>query len=344
MIALGEEHGEFGEGIMKKARVLVILVSVCLWSGLGFAALSPAGTGRSTGQTPRITLKPDLVIGAAEGNENSVLGSVSRIDLDGAGNIYILDYKDRLIRIFKNDGSFLRNINVPAGQGPKEASSLSGIAVTPKGTLYINDTRKVIVYGADGNFVRSFLVDFMISSIGCPGTENLVAIGPHAGKILHAIDESGKLLESFGEPFAVPAEFEAMKDMPMFGAPLLFDCGKDGRIFVLNPHKYEISVFKGRRLEQTFKGESPLFSPIKRMGRAFLSTAAHIVAAGSRAFVYLQSLDPRQQKRMDVFENGKQVDTLDVKGTPYVADPQGRIYFAEEGDFVKVVRYAAISR
>ena len=344
MIALGAEHGEFGEGIMRKARALVILVSVCLWSGLGFAALSPAGTGRSTGQTPRVTLKPDLVIGAAEGNENFVLGSVSRIDLDGAGNIYVLDYKDRLIRIFKNDGAFLRNISVPAGQGPKEATDLSGIAVTPKGTVYVNDQRKIIVYDAYGNFVRSFLVDFMISSIGCPGTEDLVGIGPHAGKILHVFDESGKLLASFGEPFTVPAEFEEMKDMPMFSAPLLFDCGKDGQIFALNPHRYEISVFKGQRLEQTLKGESPLFSPIRKMRRVFLSTAANIVGSNGRVFVALHVLDPRQQKKMDVFENGKQVDTLDVKGTPHVADGQGRIYFAEEGDFVKVVRYAVISR
>lgn len=328
---------------MRKTGLLIVLGVVCLVGVVGIASFG-AGRSGSAGQTPRITLKPDLVIGAAEGNENFVLGSISRIDLDGAGNIYVLDYKDRLIRIFKSDGSFLRNISVPAGQGPKEASSLSGIAVTPKGTLYVNDVRKVIVYGADGNFVRSFLVDFMISSIGCPGTEELVAIGPHAGKILHVFDGSGKLLDSFGEPFAVPAEFEAMKDMPMFGAPLLFDCGKDGRIFVLNPHKYEISVFKDQRLEQTLRGESPLFSPIKRMGRAFLSTAAHIVAAGSRAFVYLQSLDPRQQKKVDIFENGKQVDTLDIKGTPHVADPQGRIYFAEEGDFVKVVRYAVNGR
>ena len=328
---------------MRKIGSLIVLGVVCFIGAVGIAAFGSGRSG-SAAQAPRVTLKPDLVIGAAEGNENYVLGSISRIDLDGAGNIYILDYKDRLIRIFKNDGSFLRTISVPAGQGPKEASSLSGIAVTPKGTLYVNDVRKVIVYGADGNFVRSFLVDFRISSIGCPGAEDLVAIGPHGGKILHVFDESGKLLGSFGEPFAVPAEFEAMKEMPMFSAPLLFDSGKDGRIFVLNPHKYEISVFKDRRLVQTLKGESPLFSPIKRMGRAFLSTAANIVGCDGRVFVALRALDPRQQKKMDVFENGKQVDTLDVKGTPHVADGQGRVYFAEEGDFVKVVRYAVISR
>jgi hypothetical protein len=328
---------------MRKISSLTVLGAVCFLGAVGIAA-SASGRSGSAAQAPRITFKPDLVIGVAEGNENLMMGSITRIDLDGAGNIYVLDYKDRLIRIFKNDGSFLRNISVPAGQGPKEATNLSGIAVTPKGTLYVNDARKVIVYGADGSFVRSFLVDFMISSIGCAGTEDLVAIGPHAGKILHVFDESGKLVGSFGEAFAVPTEFEELKDMPMFSAPLLFDCGKDGRIFVLNPHKYEISVFKDRRLELVFEGKSPLFSPLKKMGRGILSTAANIVAVSGRVFVSLRALDPRQQKKVDVFENGKQVDTLDVKGTPYVADRQGRIYFAEEGDFVKVVRYSVINR
>lgn len=107
---------------------------------------------------------------------------------------------------------------------------------------------------------------------------------------------------------------------------------------------YEISVFKDRRLEQVLKGESPLFSPIKRMGRALVSTAAHIVGVGGRAFVVFQAWDPRQQKKMDVFEKGKQVETLDVNGTPFAVDSQGRIYFAEEVDFPKVVRYSVIGR
>lgn len=327
---------------MKKASSGAVFGSVFLVGITGLAAA--AGAARSVEQAPRMTLNPDLVIGVAEGNENLMLGSVARIDLDGMGNIYVLDYKDRLIRIFRKDGSFLRNISVPAGQGPKEATNLSGIAVTPKGALFVNDTRKIIVYGADGTFIRSFLVDFMISSIGCAGTEELVAIGPHAGKILHIFNAEGKLLSSFGEPFAVPAEFDAFKDMPMFTAPLVFDCSKDGRIFVMNPHKYEATVFKDGRPEQVLKGESPLFIPLKKMGRGFVSTAAHIVEAGNRVFVFLRALDPLQPKKLDVFENGKQVGILGVNGPPYAVDAQGRIYFAEEQDFPKVVRYSVVSR
>jgi len=293
---------------------------------------------------PEIVLKADLTIGVEDGNENLIFGSISRIDVDGKENIYILDYKGRKIGIFDPNGQYKRTIPVPEGQGPKEATNLSGIAVTPQGMLFINDMnmRKVIVYDPEGRFVRSFLIDFMISSIGCPGTENLVGIGPHNEKILHVFDQTGKLLDSFGDPFPIPAELEPMKDMPMFRAPLLFNCGKDGHIYVLNPHRYAISILKEKRLERTLEGKSELFRPIERRGRAFLSTAAHIVQSGDLVLVVFQNPDPKATKKMDIFRDRQQIGTMDIAGTPHIVDSKGRIYFAEDEGFPKVVRYKVI--
>jgi hypothetical protein len=293
-------------------------------------------------QFPAVTLKPDLTIGVEDRDENLMLGEIIRIDIDGKGNIYVLDYKFRKIAVFDRDGKLLRTIAVPEGQGPREATDLSGIAVTPGGTLFVNDMRKVIVYGPDGQYIRTFLVDFTISSIGCPGTEDLVAIGPHGGKILHVFDQAGKLLASFGETFTPPAEYEPMKEMLMCGAPLLFNCTKDGRIFVLNPHKYEISVFKDRRLERVLQGKSELFKPFQKMGRGFVSTAAHIVPSGEFVFVCFRNLDPKAKKTADVFQSGKQIGSLEMRGTPHMADSRGRIYVAEEEGFPKVVRYTVV--
>jgi len=292
-----------------------------------------------------IVLNPDLTIGVEDGNENLVFGSITRIDLDGKGNIYILDYKNRKVGVFDPDGRHKRTIPVPSGQGPKEATNLSGIAVSPGGTLFINDMnmRKVIVYDPEGRFVRSFVIDFMISSIGCAGTENVVGIGPHAEKILHVFDPEGKLLASFGDPFTIPAELEPMKDMPMFRAPLIFNCGKDGRIYVLNPHRYAVSVFKDQRLERTLEGKNELFRPIERRGRAFLSTAAHIVQSGDLVLVVFQTPDRKAVKKMDIFRNGKQIGTMDVAGTPHVVDAEGRIYFVEDEGFPKVIRYRIVA-
>lgn len=307
--------------------------------GIFMAGVLSFGADISFGSQQSIVLKPDLSIGVEDGNENLMFGSISRIALDGRNDIFLLDYKFRKVIVFDQNGQFLRTIKVPAGQGPQEATNLSGIAVTPGGRLFINDMRKVIVYDPDGKFERSFLVDFMISSIGCPGTENLVAIGPNRGKILHVFDPTGKLLESFGDPFPVPSEFEAMKGMPMFQAPMVFDCARDGKIFILNPYRYEVSIFQANRVETIIKGESPLFKPLQQMGRGFVSTAAHIVKSGDYVFVAFQNPDRKAQKKMDVFKGGQQIGTLDVSGTPFVVDAQGRIYFAEEDVFPKVSRY-----
>ena len=317
--------------------VLGVLSLAVLFAATGSAARPPA---TPTGQAPPVTLKTDLTIGIEDGDENLMLGQISRIDLDAKGNIYILDYKFRKIIVCDRDGKLLRTIAVAAGQGPREATNLNGIAVTPGGTLFINDMQKVIVYGPDGQYLRTFLVGFMISSIGCPGAEELVAIGPNGGKILHVFDPAGKLLASFGDTFTPPGEFAPMKDMPMFGAPLIFNCAKDGRIFVLNPHKYEVSVFKDRKLERTIAGSSELFKPLQKMGRGIVSTAAHIVASGDLVFVAFQNPDPNAQKTADVFQGGKQIGSVDVPGTPYNVDAQGRIYFAETETFPRVVRYA----
>ncbi|MGZ5453854.1 MAG: 6-bladed beta-propeller [Candidatus Aminicenantales bacterium] len=294
----------------------------------------------SAGQAPSVTLSPNLTIGVEDGDEKLMFGQIVRVDVDGRGNIYVLDYKFRRVSVFDSKGNLLRQIAVPEGQGPREATNLSGIAVTPGGTLFINDMRKVIVYGPDGEYRHTFLVDFMISSIGCPGTEELLAIGPHDGKILHILDAQGKLIGSFGGTFTPPGELESMKEMPMFGAPILFSCAKDGRIFVLNPHKYEVSVFNDRRLESVIKGQNDAFKPIQKMGRGFVSTAAHIVSSGDLVFVAFQNPDPKAKKTADVFQAGKQIGSIELLGTPYVADPQGMIYIAEEEGFPKVVRYA----
>ena len=326
---------------MKKHLLGFLATIFCLVVLLGSAALT-VRPAPPAAQFPAVTLKPDLTIGVEDGDENLMFGRITRVDLDGKGNIYVLDYKFRKIAVFDKDGKLLRTIAVLEGQGPREATNLSGIAVTPSGTLFVNDMRKVIVYGPDGQFIRSFLVDFMISSIGCPGTEDLVAIGPNGGKILHVFDQTGKLLVSFGDTFTPPAELEQMKEMPMFGAPILFNCAKDGRIFVLNPHKYEVSVFKDRKLERVLDGRSEIFKPIQKMGRGFFSTAAHIVPGGEFVLVCFQNPDPRAKKTADVFQSGKQIGSIDFPGTPHMADSQGRIYVAEEEGFPKVVRYTVV--
>lgn len=289
-----------------------------------------------------LTLEADLSFGVDDGDENFIFGDITRIALDGAENIYVLDYKYRVVRIFDKNGAFVRTIDVPAGQGPREVEQHTGIAATPKGTLFIGDSFKIIVYGADGKYLRTFKTGFRISCIGCLGTEECLAIGPDNGRILHIFDATGKCLESFGEYFPVPPELEPMKGMPMFSAPLIFNSGSDGRIFVLSPYEYAITVFKDGKVEEILLGNNKSYRPLTQKGRAFITTAANIVRTGNLTLVLLSNPDPNAPKILDVFREGRQIGTLTAVGIPHAVDPQERIYFADKGEVPRVVRCSLI--
>lgn len=319
----------------------------------GATILAARASALAPVQIPQVTLSPNLTIGVEEGDEKRMLGIIVRVDVDGRGNVYILDYKFSRVGVFDSKGNPLRQIAVPEGQGPQETTGMPGLAVTPGGIMFINDTRKVIVYGPDGRYVRTFSVGFTITSIGCPGTEELVVLGPHDGQILHVFDAQGKPVASFGDTFLPPKKFEPMKEMPMFAAPLRFNCAKDGRIFVLNPHKYEVSVFKDRKLDRVIEGRNDAFQPIRRTDFGLASTVAEIVSSGDLVFVALLTMDPKAKRTADIFQAGRQIGSVNLSGTPMVADRQGLIYIAEqeegpfggllgEGGFPKVVRLAVI--
>lgn len=314
-------------------NLVILLVTVLLFCGL----FLPSSHFFAAAQKTAFRLVPELTIGQESGNENLMFGAIFRVDIDAKGNIYVLDTKNRQIRVFSKDGRFLWKISIPAGQGPQETNRIAGIAVTPSGTVFINGDRKMIVYDSKGNYLRTFQVGFHISSIGSPGTEEIVGIGPHEGKILHVFNSEGQILGSFGEIFDVPKEFEPMKIMPMFGAPLLFSCSKDGRVFVLNPHRYEFLIFRNKKLEASIKGTSDIYEPVTQRGRGFTSTAATILPAQKYILVYLISYK-NQARIADIFLNGKQVGSMELPGELMASDYEGKLYLVSQEEYPRVIR------
>ncbi|MGB9836935.1 MAG: 6-bladed beta-propeller [Candidatus Saccharicenans sp.] len=312
------------------------LVFLMLLLSLFLLAIKP-GLASVNKDEPPLKLIPELTIGGESGDENPMFGSINYVDTDARGNIYVVDFKNRQVKIFDQNGKFLRKIDVPEGQGPQELNQISGMAVTASGQLFLNGDRKMIIYDAAGNYLRTFRVSFQISCIRSAGGEEIIGIGPNEGKILHVFNSEGQVLGSFGDLLAVPKEFEPMKMMPMFGAPLLFSASKDGQIFVFNPYRYEILVFKDKKLESTLTGSSEIYEPLTRRGRAFISTAAVILPAGKHLLVYIDSYK-NQESLADLFLNGKQVGNLKLPGQLKACDYQGKLYFATQEVYPKLIR------
>lgn len=318
------------------------MISLGVFSGLFFCLAS----GLAGGEKKTFTLKEDLAIGVDSGDENLMFGSVADIGLDAAGNIFILDWEGHRVQVFDSQGKFLRSIVGKQGQGPEEVAMLGGVAVSPSGMIAVLDRggNKVLLFSANGEFQRFFKFEFQAAYLGCLEGERVVVLGLDNEKILHLFDKDGKLLTSFGDPFEVPSQFSKYKDMPMMRCPMRFSCSPQGDIFLFNPHKFEISIYRDTRLLKKIAGKSNLFVPLRvphvsaeRMGFRFPFLT--ILESGSRLYVTVREPEGEQPNELIVYESDKPAGSVPVVGMPRAVDSQGRIYCADETVFPRLVRY-----
>jgi hypothetical protein len=304
------------------------------------------GSASARMEKKTFALNKNLAIGVDSGDENLVFSSVAEIGLDRAGDIYILDWENRRVQVFDSQGKFLRSIVGKQGQGPEEIAMLGGMSVSPAGTIAVLDRggNKVLILGPEGEFRRFFRLDFQASYLGCLDGDRIVVLGLNKEKILHLFDGEGRLLSSFGDPFEVPSQFSKYKDMPMMRCPMRFSCSPQGNIFLFNPHKFEILVYRDSRLVKRLVGKSKLFEPLKvpkadaqRISLVFPFLT--ILESGNRLYVTVWRPGGEGPNDMTVYENDKPVASLPLAGMPRAIDAQGRIYCAEETEFPRLVRY-----
>jgi hypothetical protein len=305
------------------------------------------GMKRAGGEKRAFSLKEDLTIGMETGDENLMFGSVGSIDLDSAGNIYILDWNSSRVQKFNGQGKFLKSIVLQQGQGPEEVAMLGGISVSPAGTIFVLDrgSSKVILLEQDGAFLRFFKLDFEAADLKGFEGDQVVVLGLNDEKILHLFDSNGRLVSSFGDPFEVPSHLSQYKDMPLLKCPMRFSCSKDGHIFVFNPHKFEISFYRNGRLEKKLAGKSDIFEPAKiahassqRIGIVFPFVT--VLESGNRLYVSVMRVGEEGPNELIIYEGDKSLATMAVNGLPRAIDSKGRLYCAVETDYPRLVRYA----
>jgi len=91
-------------------------------------------------------LEEELRIGALEGPEPEVFGSIAAVSTDNGGNIYVLESQAQEIRVFSPDGSYRLTIG-RKGSGPGELKNAFGLAWDDHGRLWVPDagnTRYVV--------------------------------------------------------------------------------------------------------------------------------------------------------------------------------------------------------
>jgi hypothetical protein len=313
---------------------------------LASAVFCLSGSGFPAADKKIFSLREDLAIGVESGDDNLMFGDVASVDLDAAGNIYILDWKNLRVQKFNERGEFVKSIVFEKGQGPQEISSLGGAAVGPNGMVAALDRggSKVVLFSPAGEFVRFVKRSFQVNHLAFLPGEKLVALGVNAEKILHVFDLSGSLLASFGEPFEVPSQLSKYKDLPLLRCPLRFSVSASGRIFLYNPHKFEISVYSDGKLEKKLSGKSDLYVParvpqVSSERIALVFPFVTVLEFRERLYITVSRVGAAGPNELIVYEKDKPVASLPVTGMPRAIDRQGRLYCAVETDFPRMVRY-----
>jgi len=102
------------------------------------------------------SLEEELSIGEAEGREKFMFSQIIDVGVDEEENIYIVDFIEAHIKVFKKSGEYLRTIG-KRGQGPGEIQRPQNIYITPKNEILVNDrgARFLHFFTLSGEYKRS---------------------------------------------------------------------------------------------------------------------------------------------------------------------------------------------
>ena len=115
---------------------------------------------------PEESFKPiefivDLSIGVDEGEDDYMFSNPADIDSDIEGNIYVLDYRDCVLKKYDPHGKFVAQIG-RKGQGPGEFTNPYSMTISHQNLIYIGDTNlnKIEVLSPTGVYQKTLKVEF----------------------------------------------------------------------------------------------------------------------------------------------------------------------------------------
>jgi len=117
--------------------------------------LNPQKPVKLPGMPTTLKLTEDLCIGKETKDENSMFSRLGSIQVDDDGNIYVLDTKEILVKVYDKNGKHLRTFG-KKGQGPGEFQSASRMYMAEREKLTFLDTenKRFSYYSLNGECLK----------------------------------------------------------------------------------------------------------------------------------------------------------------------------------------------
>ena len=236
-------------------------------------------------------LEEDLSIGIEDGDENYMFFRASDIDVDGEGNIYVLDSGNNRIQVYDRDGNHIHTIG-KKGQGPGEMENAFRMSLAQNGAIGIVDSgnMRVTLFHPDGSYATDFKMEQgFASDLGfCIGNQIIIMQNTGAEKgeqnnEFKLYDDKGnfvsKIAEFPGRQIKIMMRGKMAISIPMpFSSATAWTVGKNGTIFFGNSSQYEINVYApdgtlkhkirraGQLLEVTAQEQDETLNSLKTRG------------------------------------------------------------------------------
>ena len=209
------------------------------------------------------SLEEELTIGEAEGREEYMFSQIRSIAVDKAGRVYVLDSREAQVKVFDQNGTYVRSIG-KRGQGPGEFTRPLSISITGQNEIVVDDfTSRLVLFSLEGEFKRNI----NIAKIGLLRVEtdsemNMVGIAivreeENPRYELKKFDSELNYLHSFGSS---PLPTASGGSINLFMGFILSQIDNNDQVICGYPENYEIKIFdkEGKLRKKIIKEYDPL--------------------------------------------------------------------------------------
>lgn len=123
-----------------------------------------------------LILDEELSIGEDKGPPEYIFSGIGGLAVDEQGNIYAIDSREAVVRVFNQQGMYVRTIG-RKGQGPGETQYPVFVQATTQGELAVYDysVAHMLFYSLDGTYLRQKTTPRPVMPIGLDSLGGLVA-------------------------------------------------------------------------------------------------------------------------------------------------------------------------
>ncbi len=306
------------------------------------------------------SLEEELTIGEAEGRDEYMFSDIRSMVVDEAGRIYVLDWKEIHVKVFDQNGAYIRIIG-KKGQGPGEFITPSNVFITHQNELVVDDFgRRLAIFSLEGEFKENLqIAKIGLMRIDIDSEGNLVGISAvreeeNPRYELKKFDSELNYLHSLdGSPLPDLNAFN-----PFMGI-ILSQIDNNDQVICGYPGNYEIKIFdkEGILKRKIIKDYDPVEITEEEIGERTEGIPPEIkisIPKYHMAYSWFTSDDEgrifvRTHERVeegegyyyDVFDSeGKFIVKIPLKTRPYVLK-KGKLFTVEEDEegYLMVKRY-----